>query len=151
MEQLMKKRILLYSTLMSICLSFVLSLFGTATSGHFTIPGFIISFILSTIISLIIGFIVPMKKINMSINSRFKFPASFLLIGLISDIIYTPFITAVMIALAAKNAPVPFSLLFVSALTKSFLVGYVAILLFQYLFSGLIQPPKNMGTPESAD
>ncbi|SDB67800.1 hypothetical protein [Butyrivibrio sp. INlla16] len=52
MEEQMRKIGRQMAIRMGILMSLALSLVGTLTSGHFTVPGFIISFVLSTIISL---------------------------------------------------------------------------------------------------
>lgn len=142
--KIMKKRAIIYSLLMSITISFCLSLFGTVTSGRFTMIGWLISFAASTLVSIIIGFVVPMKKITGWIHSSIsKAPVAFLITGLISDIIYTPIITALMIALAIRNAPVSFLSLYPKSLLGSFLVGYICILICQALFAKLLMPPKE--------
>lgn len=141
--KIMKKRALTYSLLMSVAISFCLSLYGTATSGHFTLVGWLISFVASTIVSIIIGLVVPMKKISMGIEKGISSKAgAYLLTGLVSDVIYTPLITALMIALAIRNAPVSFMTLYPKSLIGCFLVGYVVILIFQKAFAKLLIPPR---------
>ena len=60
----MRKIGMTVSICMGITMSFFLSLIGTAVSGHFTVPGWIISFLISTVVSLVIGFIIPIKKVT---------------------------------------------------------------------------------------
>ncbi len=97
---------------MSICmglsLSFFLSLIGNATSGHFTIIGFLLSLVVSVIISLIIGFLIPMGKLGGAASERAGLKRGSLgarcLESLISDVIYTPLITFSMVFMAYNMA-----------------------------------------------
>ena len=121
---------------MGVTLSFCLSLFGNATSGNFTVPGWIISFILSCIISLIIGWFVPMKTVSDKITGAMGLEQgkgiTRVVEALISDIIYTPIITFAMILLAYRQATahggqMPFVPVFIEALIKSLIVGLIII------------------------
>ena len=67
----MKKVSIEMSLLMGVTLSLFLSLTGTLSSGHFTIPDFLLSFVVSFIISLIIGFLVPMNKVSAALERKF--------------------------------------------------------------------------------
>ncbi len=149
MEKIMRKKAITYSLLMSVSISLFLSLFGLGISGHFTIPGWIVSFVLSTIISIIIGFIVPMKKITMALENKLPSkPAVFFVSALISDVIYTPIISASMVALAARNAPVPFGILYLRSVIPCFIVCYFVILIFQFAYRKILMPPMP---PKQAD
>ena len=149
----MKKIGIQMSLLMGITLSFCLSLIGNLTSGHFTIPGFLISFVLSTVISLIIGFLVPMKKVGDSVTAKLglrphSLPAH-AVESLVSDLIYTPVITLAMVTLAyfmmqAPEKP-PFLPMFLSSLLISMLAGYVLIFFLMPLFMKLVF--KKNGVP----
>lgn len=139
----MKKVGIIMSLLMGVTLSFCLSLTGNLTSedGFKLIP-FLVSFAVSTVISLIIGFIVPMRKIEdgavkaMGLREH-SMPAN-IVSALISDIIYTPFITLAMIVLARKMAMKmsnghaqlpPFGVMFIKSLIISLIVAFVIILI----------------------
>ena len=157
--QMMKKIGRRMSILMGVSLSFCLSLLGNLTSGHFTLPGFLISFAVSTLISLIIGFLVPMKKVGDGLaNALHLKPRSLpahCAESFVSDLIYTPVITLAMVALAWKMAQsplvgkiyctqMPFLPMFLHSLVLSMIVGYVLIFILMPVFFKLTtrgQPP----------
>jgi len=97
----MKKKAMLVSVLMGFVMSFSLSLTGNLLSGHFSVAGFLLSFAVSFVISLIIGMIVPMKPLGDAACRKCNIqPETFkanLLTSLISDCIYTPLMTAIMV------------------------------------------------------
>lgn len=146
MEQNMRKIGMCMNFLMGISMSFVLSLVGTLLGGHFTVPSWLISFGISFVISMVIGFIVPIKKLgDMLCNKCSVNPNSFkgnLLSGIVSDIIYTPIITIIMVVtmlgMAAKHAPEgvvpPVGRVLPMSLVVCLLVGYVVIVILQPLF-----------------
>ncbi len=106
MEEKMKKIGLEMAVRMGIVMSFFLSLTGSLLSGHFTIVRFLLSFLVSTVISLIIGIVIPMGRITMAIASslhlvRGSLPEK-IISSLVSDIIYTPIMTFIMVFLAYK-------------------------------------------------
>ena len=158
MEEKMKKIGREMSVLMGVTLSLALSLLGNLTSGRFTPVGFLISFILSTIISLIIGFLVPMKKITDSFETKHGIqPGSMkarLYESLVSDLIYTPIITIVMIVMAYKNATahganIPFAPMIIRALVLSLIVGYILIFIFMPLYLKLVMKKNNVNMHEA--
>ena len=139
------------SILMGVSLSFCLSLVGSLSSGHFTMPTFLLSFAVSTIISLIIGLLVPMKKVNDSLDAKLGLQprklSTHLFESLISDLIYTPIITLAMVFLnwkiaTAHGAQIPFLPMFVKSLILSMLVGYLLIFVLMPLFLKLVM--RNM-------
>ena len=93
---------------MGITMSFFLSLIGTGMSGHFTFPAWLISFLISTVVSLIIGFVVPMKRVTEGASRGLKLKPHSLIArcveSLVSDFIYTPIMTFIMVFFAYKNA-----------------------------------------------
>ncbi|MBO6242936.1 MAG: hypothetical protein J6O61_19225 [Butyrivibrio sp.] len=131
---------------MGILMSFCLALTGTISSGHFTPVGFLFSFIVSAIISIFIGFLVPVGKITGDVCRRAGFAQGTikerLLSSLISNLIYTPLITFVMVLLAytmamkqsGGMAQLSFIPMFLHSLVICFIVGYVLIFIFQPLF-----------------
>lgn len=147
------------SILMGVSLSFCLSLVGSLSSGHFTMPTFLLSFAVSTIISLIIGLLVPMKKVNDSLDAKLGLQprklSTHLFESLISDLIYTPIITLAMVFLnwkiaTAHGAQIPFLPMFVKSLILSMLVGYLLIFVLMPLFLKLVM--RNMpGGPGAPD
>lgn len=155
MDQNMKKKGKLVSVCMSITISLFLSLFGTLTSGHFTVPGFIVSFIASLALSLIIGFLIPVKPLGDKLTAKMGItkPIPKLLIEvLLSDLIYTIPITIAMVAIATSKAPVPFMTVLPKSLISCLIFAYFVILIFQPLFIKLIiKPPKQMGPPSEGN
>jgi len=158
MEEMMRKIGRAMAIRMGILMSFCLSLIGTLSSGHFTPVGFILSFIASSIISLIIGFIVPIGKITTGASRKMNlkkgsFPALFVE-SFISDLIYTPIMTLVMVFLAytmamrmsGGQAGLNFAHMFFSSVWICFLAGLVLIMIFQPLFFKSLM--KKYGAPE---
>ena len=140
------------SLLMGFTMSLCLSIVGTATSGHFTVPGWLISFVCSTIIALIIGFVVPMGKISRDLTEKLNLdpesvPAK-LLKALVSDLIYTPLITLAMVYMAyrqasAHGAPVNFWGMFLPSLLLSLVVAYFCIYFIEPIFLKKVMRDMN--------
>ena len=151
-EKMMKQAGMKMSLCMGITLSFFLSLIGMATSGHFTLPGWLISFAVSVIISLIIGFLIPMKKVSDSACARFNLQPGKLSTrcfeSLLSDLIYTPILTFCMVFLAYRSAvshgaQLRFLPMFLSSLVICLIAGYVLIFIFLPLYTKLIIKPPH--------
>ena len=129
--------------MMGVLMSFSLSLVGNIVSGHFSIPGFITSFIISLVISVMLGFVVRIGQINQNVGRRFDLqPGTIktrIVESLISDLIYTPLLTFIMVAysvsMAIKNSggKAQISILseFLHSLWICFIVGFVLIFIFQ--------------------
>ena len=105
---IIKKIGIFMSLLMGFTLSLVMSLVGTLTSGHFTVGSWLISFGISFVISMIIGLIVPMPKLEAAACAKFRlkphtFPAN-ALSALISNTIYTPLMSVVMVLIMVGSA-----------------------------------------------
>ncbi len=148
MNKTMKKVGFLVSLYMGLAVSFILALVGIVSSGHFTVGSFLSSYIISAVIAVIIGLIIPMKRINDAIASKIgKGQDSFIVKAvqtLVSDIIYTPFLTAVMINIAlagaraqvSADAQIPsFWQIFPHSLILEMIVGFVVIYLLSPLFT----------------
>ncbi len=145
---------------MGITMSFFLSLIGTATSGHFTIPGFLISFVVSTIISLIIGFLIPMGKLSNGLLNKFHLIRGNLgarcLETLVSDLIYTPIMTFAMVFLAYNMAmkqsggmaQLSLGKMFLSSLIICFLAAFVIIFIVQPIFMKQAMKKHGIVKPE---
>lgn len=145
---------------MGIMMSFCLSLVGILSSGHFTIPGFIISFVISTIISLIIGLVIPIGKVTGGLCARLRLRQGTIgartFESFLSDLIYTPIMTLVMVGLAYRMvtiqnggvAPIPFLPMFLKSLIICFVVGFFLIFIFQPLFLRQIMKKHGIGRPE---
>ncbi len=141
------------SICMAITLSFFLSLIGMISSGHFELIGWIISFAVSTIISLIIGFIVPIKKVTDSACSKFNLqPGKFstrCFESLISDLIFTPFITLCMVLLAYSRIArtgAKFLPIFLPSLGICMVAGFILIFFFTPFYIKLV---TGKHTPET--
>lgn len=140
--------------LMGVTMSFILSLVGTCSGGHFTLISWIVSFFISLVISLVIGFAIPIKKLGDSFCALFKVkPESMkgnLLSGIVSDIIYTPIITIIMVSImltnAAKHAPAgavpPISRVLPGSICLCLVVGYIVIIIVQPLFLKMLIKSK---------
>ena len=104
----MKKIGMTVSICMGITMSFFLSLIGTGMSGHFTVTGWLVSFLISAVVSLLIGFVIPMKKVTEGVCRVLKLKPRSLIArcveSLVSDLIYTPLMTFIMVFLAYKSA-----------------------------------------------
>lgn len=135
------------SLCMGVTLSFFLSLVGMLSSGHFALPGWLISFVVSTIVSLIIGFFVPMKKVTGAACRKCRISEGTLKArffeSLLSDLIYTPVITFFMVGMAyvqarSHGAQMPFLISYGKSLVICMVVGYVLIFFFMPLFFYMI-------------
>ena len=142
---------------MGVTLSFFLSLvgnlMGAKQSGSFSVPGFLISFVISTIVSLFIGLIVPMKKVNDGLHAKLNMQegsiGAKLLDSLVSDIIYTPIMTLLMVFLAYKQATahgaqMPFLPMFLSSLVVCLIVGYILIFIFMPLYMNILMKKNGL-------
>ena len=156
-QQVMKKIARSMGIALAVTLSFFLSLTGNliamVQSGQFSAIMFLLSFILSTIISLIIGLVVPMQKIHLSLEDRFG-PGLMgrYLESLISDLIYTPLMTFLMVLMAyifARNQGQnpPFLGMFLPSLGICFVVGYILILILQPLYLKLLLKKYGVTLP----
>ena len=131
-----------------IMMSFFLSLYGTISSGHFTIVGFLVSFLFSSVVSIIIGIFVPMKKINDTAVTKANLtPGSIgarCLESFIGDCIFTPIMTTLMVFMAYKRAakfspePIHFAPLLVRQLIACFIIGFVLLLIFSPLIQKVV-------------
>lgn len=133
------------NVMMGVLMSLVLSFVGTYTSGHFSIESFITCSIISMVISIMLGFVIPIRKICKDMCKKMNLkddslPAR-IVNALISDMLYTPLITFIMVGFSisrivkASNgqAQIPFIPVFLRSLLICFCVGYVVIFIFQPL------------------
>lgn len=143
----MKKVMMQMSILMGVTLSFCLSLIGNLRADKFTLPGFLISFAVSLVISLLIGFLVPMKPLTDKLEAKFGIQPRSLggkcFEALVSDLLYTPVITVIMVIIGYKQATAhggnpPFVPMLVSSLIISLIVGYILIFICMPLFLKLV-------------
>lgn len=146
----MKKVGRLMSLFMGLTLSFCLSLTGLLSSlgkTDYTVPRFLLSllinFAVSFAISMVIGFLVPMKKVNDSLDKKLGLQpgklGTRLFDSLISDLIYTPIITLTMVFIAYKQATshgakMPFLPMFLGSLALCLTVAYILIFFLTPVF-----------------
>ena len=129
--------------LMGVSLSFILSLTGILSSGAFTIPSFVTSFLISVVISMFIAKIIPLQKITSSLSDKLKLQKGSLpcrlFETLISDLIYTPAMTFLMVYLAyrqatAHGAKLQFFPMFLKSLCISFIAAFILIFVLTPIF-----------------
>ena len=145
-SKVMRKVGMTMSIFMGVTMSFFLSLTGTLTSGHFTVPSWLISFVISTVISLVIGLVIPMKKVNDKVVGALKLPpfsfAGRCLESFVSDLIYTPLMTFCMVFMAYKQAiahgapaeSLNLGRMFLPSFLICFVVGFILIIIFMPIF-----------------
>ena len=134
------------SLLMGFTMSLFLSLVGTATSGHFTVQGWLISFVASLAVSLVIGFVIPVGKVSGDVSRSFNLVRGTmkarLVESLTSNLIYTPILTFLMVTLAYNMAmrqsggmaDLQFGPMFIHSLIITFIVGYILVFFLQPFF-----------------
>ncbi|MBR6403007.1 MAG: hypothetical protein IKS48_06440 [Eubacterium sp.] len=128
---------------MGVTLSFFLSLQGNLLSGHFTLSAWLISFVVSVLVSFVVCLIVPMRKVTDVVIQKSKLnPVSIpcrALVTLVSDCIFTPIMTFLMVLMAYKSAvkqgaEMPFGPMFLKSLILSMLTGFILIFILQPIF-----------------
>ena len=161
MNDQMKKAGRDISIKMAFTMSLVMSLIGNLSSGHFTVPGFLISFILSFLISLAIGLLIPMGKVSgaacKAVNLKRGSIGARLMESFVSNLIYTPLMTLVMVFFAytmamrqsGGMAQLNFWGMFLHSLIICFVAGYVVIFIVQPVFMRLAMIKYGIGKPES--
>ena len=95
------------SIYMGVTLSLCLSLVGTLTSGHFTVPALLTGFVVGMVISIALGFVIPVKKLTDAVCEKLEVEentgAGRCISALVSDVLYTPVITLAMVILAQQT------------------------------------------------
>lgn len=135
------------NVVMGLTLSFFLSLqgnfLGYLESGTFSVPSWLISFLISFLFSFVVCLIVPMRKVTDAVIQKSKLdPSSFpcrCLVTFVSDCIFTPIMTLLMVYIAYKGAvnhgaQMPFMPMFLKSLLFSMISGFILILIFQPIF-----------------
>ena len=139
----MKKAGQKMSLMMGLSMSFILSMTGLLSSGQFTLRSFLMNFILSFAVSMILGIFIPMRKISDSLVGRFGLQRGTLKTRLfetlVSDLMYTPVMTFVMVFLAWSNATshgakIPFLPMILRSEIVSLIVAYFLIFLLTPVF-----------------
>lgn len=112
------------------------------------ISGFFVSFC----ISVMIGFMVPMHKVTQSVTRNMDEGLGKRCIEtLISDVIYTPAISIVMVAFAYMsnqkqgNEGPSFFIMLIPSLIACFIVGYILIFIFQPVFMRMLMRKYGPG------
>jgi hypothetical protein len=129
--------------LMGVTLSFFLSLTGLLSSRKFTLVGFVLSFLVSLVISVAIGLLVPMRKISNKFTKKFGIKPQTMgarcFEALVSDVIYTPFISFCMVTLAyigarRQGAQIPYLPMLIKSFLLSFFVAWLLIFTFTPIY-----------------
>ncbi len=122
------------SLLMGLSMSFILTIVGLLTAGQFTVPGFLKSFLISFVVSMIIGLIIPMRKVSNKVLKKLDARPGTLkariLEALVSDVLYSPLMTLVMVYLAYREATshgarIPFGPMLLKSEIISFIVAFI--------------------------
>ena len=152
MKKVGRKMSVLMGVTMSLCMSFI----GNMTSGHFTVPGFIISFIISTIICLIIGLLVPIGSIAQKASGKCGLERGSLgaraLESLITDVFFTPIMTVAMISYAytmskKHGEAMKFLPAFLSSLGIGLVVGFLLAFILTPVFLRIAMKGAVPGGP----
>ncbi|MCR5277851.1 MAG: hypothetical protein K6E19_00240 [Lachnospiraceae bacterium] len=150
METLMRKVGIRMSILMGITLSLFLSVTNVVMSGHFSWSILLIDIAVAMVVSISLGLVIPMGKLNMSLDKSMGFKPGTIKARLVetfvSDLIYTPIVTVIMIIfnyiLITSHVPegvvIPMAPMMAKGFAVSFVVGYVLIFIFQPLFQKLV-------------
>ena len=158
----MKKISILMGLLMGLSMSLCMSLCGTLLSGHFTVQSWLISFAVSFVVSFIIGLLIPMKKIQDFVLYNHNLKRGGLcahLVGtLVSDLVYTPIMTLIMVFIAWTNARkhlppdarLPFLPMFLKSLLVCFVVGYIVILIVTPIYLKILTKHNGLGKPSNS-
>lgn len=136
----MKKTGQKISLLMGLSMSCVLTLVGLLSAGKFSVQGFLSGFAVSFIVSMIIGLIIPMKKVSDAVTGRFnRLPGTLkarLLEALVSDVLYSPLMTFIMVYIAwrqatAHGARIPLG----PMLLKSEIISFIAAFILSFVLT----------------
>ena len=128
------------SLLMGLSMSCILTLIGLLSAGKFTVPGFLMSFLISFVVSVIIGMIIPMKNISDGLLKKFNLKAGTLkarvLEALVSDVLYSPLMTFVMVYLAYRQAVAHGARIsFGPMLLKSEIISFIAAFVLSFVLT----------------
>lgn len=135
------------SLLMGLSMSFILTIVGMLTAKRFTVPGFIKSFLISFVISMIIGLIIPMKKVSDGVLRKCETKPGTLkariLEALVSDVLYSPLMTLVMVYLAYREATshgarIPFGLMLLKSEIISFITAFILSFILTPVFMKIV-------------
>ena len=121
-------------------ISFVNSLIGTLSSGRFTLGGFLLSFLVSFLVSFGLGLLVPIKRISDALIRKMGLKLGTLkarlLEALVSDLVYSPLMTFVMVYLAYSQAVAHGArIAFGPMLLKSECISFVSAFILSFVLS----------------
>lgn len=146
MEIVLKKINRYMSLMMGGVLSVALTIFGNLTSGHFVMPGslisiaigIVLSFGISQLISTFINIKTTTDKVISKFNIKGEMPTK-LMSTLVSDLIFTPIITVCLVSfsIGMANAHSPVVIPLLPAIIKSLILS----LIVAYIIIFFIQPP----------
>ena len=136
----MKKAGCQMSLLMGFSMSCILTLIGLLSAGKFTVIGFLSSLLISFVVSVIIGMIIPMKNISDGLLKKFNLKAGTLkarvLEALVSDVLYSPLMTFVMVYLAYRQAVAHGARIsFGPMLLKSEIISFIAAFVLSFVLT----------------
>lgn len=133
-------------------ISFVNSLVGTLSSGRFTFGGFLLSFLISFLIGFGLGLLIPIKKIGDTLIRKNGLQPGTrkarLLEALVSDLVYSPIMTFVMVYLAysqatSHGAKIPFGPMLLKSECISFVAAFILSFLLTPFYTKLIFKKSN--------
>ena len=128
------------SIIMGLTMSFCMSLIGNLTSGHFSVPGFLISFVISAAICLAIGFFVPVGQIAHNTCEKRGLERGSLsarcLESLITDVFFSPIMTVAMTSYAyMMSKKHDYDMKFLPAFISSLCIGLVVCFILAFIFA----------------
>ena len=128
------------SLLMGLSMSCVLTLVGLLSAGKFTVQGFLSGFAVSFVVSMIIGLIIPMKKVSDAVTGRFNRKQGTLkarlLEALISDVLYSPLMTFIMVYIAWRQATAHGAMIPLGPmLLKSEIISFIAAFILSFVLT----------------
>ena len=137
----------IFMTITGVCVGMLPGVIQGKIPPHAILLSMISGFFVSFCISLLIGFMVPMHKLTQSATKKMDAGlAKKCVESLISDLIYTPVISVVMVSFAymsnqKQEAGGPsFIMMLIPSLIACFIVGYILIFIFQpFIFKRLMK------------
>ena len=127
---------IIMSLFVGVVLGFFLPLIGMLRSAHFSIQGFAMGFFMSFLVSVILGFVIPARRVNLSINRKFKLRynsiGTLFINALVTDVLYVPIITAFVATLSyrksiAMGAMINYPEMLIKAIAVSLVIGYMLV------------------------
>ena len=148
------------SILMGASMSFVLSLVGTLSSGNFTWQSFLLSFFISFLLSLILGLAIPVRSIVEVAIRRLGLKhgelKARLLESLITDLVYSPIMTFLMVYIAYRQAVshgarIHFAKMLLKSELTSFIIAFILSFVLSPVFLKLVMKRNGIGKTETPE